>query len=78
MAESVYQLQIDTADRFNCRPKRDEPRSVLQRRKEITVNGSNIPYSPNLLSHPLHSLTREEEEEMQADEMESQVHSVNE
>jgi len=46
------------------------------------VKGSTIPQSPNLRSHlrsrPVHYLTREEEEEKEAEDMKSYVHSMNE
>ena len=45
------------------------------------VMGSTIPHSPNLRSHlrsrPVHYLTREEEEEKEAEEMKAYVHSMN-
>jgi hypothetical protein len=51
----------------------DRMRLSLQYRKGITVKSSTIPHSPNLRSHlrsrPVHYLTREEEEEKEAEEM---------
>jgi len=47
----------------------------------ITVKGSTIPHSPNLRSHlrsrPVQYLTREEEEEKEAEEMKAYVHRMN-
>jgi hypothetical protein len=45
----------------------------LQHRKGIMVKSSTIPHSPNLTSHlrsrPVHYMTREEEQEKEAEEM---------
>ncbi|PNF25470.1 hypothetical protein B7P43_G06000 [Cryptotermes secundus] len=73
MAEAINRFQTTTPDRFHSKPITSKLNLSLQPRKGITVKGSTIPHSPNLRSHlrsrPVHYMTREEEEEKEAEEM---------
>ncbi|XP_021935026.1 targeting protein for Xklp2 homolog [Zootermopsis nevadensis] len=74
MAEAVCRFQTDTPNRFHSKPRTVNPNVSLQHRKGNTMKkNSTVPYSPNLRSHlrsrPVHIMTKEEEEEKEADEM---------
>ncbi|GFG36164.1 hypothetical protein Cfor_00307, partial [Coptotermes formosanus] len=80
LAEAVCtpdQFETSTPDHFPSRPKIDQQRSRLQHRKGIPVKHLTIPHPPNLRAHlrsrPVHYLTREEEEQKEAEEMKAEV-----
>jgi hypothetical protein len=73
MAGAINHFQTNTPDCFHFKPKGSKLNLSLQPKKSVTVKGSTTPYSPNLRSHlrsrPVHYMTREREDQKEAEEM---------
>ncbi|KAJ4442279.1 hypothetical protein ANN_12146, partial [Periplaneta americana] len=78
MAEAVRRFHANTPDRFHTKPKFEANgvpgkfNTSLQNKGSVIIKNT-IPQAPHLTSHlrsrPVHYLTREEEEEKEAEEM---------
>ncbi|XP_069698789.1 targeting protein for Xklp2-like isoform X2 [Periplaneta americana] len=72
MAEAVRRFHANTPDRFHTKPKFGKFNTSLQNKGSVIIKNT-IPQAPHLTSHlrsrPVHYLTREEEEEKEAEEM---------